>query len=107
MSKVRMTRAWGEHEIIVGIGLSGMEGDDASLGVDVGDFSHDHQRMGLVAEHLADGSSDVSGSKGGCGYLIEERLEEVVIGLIDHQKLNIRLLQPLSAGEPSKPGADD
>ena len=90
MAEIGMPRAGGDDQVI--------EADPAILGhhfirrkIDVDDAIHEDGRVLLVPEDVADGCGDLSRRQAGGRYLIEQRLEEMIVAAIDDGHIGIRL----------------
>lgn len=86
-------RASGDDEGVVGIFGGVAENDSFVGGVEIDGFAQEDLGVFLAAEDGAQGRGDFTGRKGAGGYLIEERLEEVEIALIDEGDLRVGALQ--------------
>src|SRR3712207_9393008 len=59
-----------------------------------------HGRVALPAKRLPDGHRDLAGRHDGRGDLVEQRLEQVVIGAIDDRDVDRRMTQHACGLEP-------
>ena len=69
------------QEVIVIVGVSGV--DDLRGQIDTGNFFKHYLGVFLAAKHCADGSCDISRRKTGYRYLIEQWLNQMVVGAVD------------------------
>src|SRR5207249_1283675 len=56
------------------------DGDRAGVEVDAGDRAQPGVRVGLVAQHVTNGRGDLAFGEDAGGDLVEQRLEQVVVG---------------------------
>jgi len=59
-------------------------------------------RVPLASKHRANGLGNVRAAQSGCGNLVEQGLEEMVIGAIDDQYFTIELGEALGTGNACK-----
>ena len=87
MAEIRMSRAGGEHKIIViEIDLGGANAP--RLNVDAGDPRHDHARVLLFAQDRTDRPSDIGRRQGrGCD-LIEQWLKAMMVLRVDERHVD-------------------
>ena len=70
--------------------------------VDVDDLAEHDPRVALAAQHVADRRGDVALGEHARGDLVEQRLEEVVVGAVDHHHLDRRAAQRLGGEQPAR-----
>jgi len=99
--------AGGDDEGVVGIigGIAKM--DELFGGVEIDGFTQEDLGVFLAAEDGAQGRGDFTGREGAGGYLIEERLEEVEIALIDEGDLGVGALQGARGDQAAEAAAED
>jgi len=64
----------------------------AGSGVDGGDLAHQHRQVAsrdLLAQDVADGARDCWRGQAGRGHLVEQGLEQVMVGAVDDDDLDI------------------
>ena len=71
------------------------------------DGALDHGGVGLPAQHVADRCPDVLGGEDRGGHLVEERLEDVVVGLVDQEHAGLTLPQGAGRRETAEAPAHD
>ena len=111
MSEVTMGRASREHEIVVGnlhvLAISVAGQHVFLILVDAGYFSQKHHCVPLISENAADRRADLAGRQDRSCHLIEERLKQVVIGAVDQNDLDWRVLQRLGGCEAAETAANN
>jgi hypothetical protein len=97
----------GRHdEIVKRHGLdAAAEPDDSPLDVDGLRVGHQDGRVPLLSQYPPDRRTDVAWRKRGRGDLVEERLEDEVIGPVDHGHVDGRCAQRLRRCNSAKPTA--
>ena len=106
VAEVRVRRAGGEHEVIVGD--PAVPGADAVLrGVDLLDLGQQHLDVVLPTEDAAERRGDVGGGQGGGGHLVQQGLEEVVVAAVDEQHVDVGAVQRLRGSQPGESPSDD
>ena len=100
-------RAGGDDESVVGIFGGVAEMDEFLGGVDVHGFAEKDLRVFLAAENGAQGRGDFAGREGAGGDLVEERLEEMEIALIDEGDLGVGALQGARGDQAAETAAED
>ena len=76
--------------------------DGARHGVDRGHAAEQHAYVRLVTEHATDRRRDIRGRQPGGCHLVEQRLKQVMIALIDQRHRNLvshKLLRGRQSGE--------
>ena len=96
----------GQDQVVVAVGLA-VEDDLLAFGVDVGDFPQQHLNVVLLANQLAQGRCDVSTGHQTRGNLIEQRLKQVEVALINQRDAHIGIGQSLAGMHSGKTAADD
>ena len=117
-------QAGGERSPIImpEVGVSGPRGQDEPVvrhktalpeehaspaRVHAGDLAEQHRDIAVTAQDPADRFRDVRGRQAGGGYLVEQRLEQVVVLTIDHRHPNRVAPQRLGRREPRESGTHD
>ena len=93
--------AGGQHQVVVATGLA-VENDLLAFRVDVGHLSEKHLNIALFADQLSQWGGDVTAGNEPGGHLIQQRLEQIEIALVDQGDAHIGLGQSLAgmhAGE--------
>ena len=96
----------GQDQVVVAVGLA-VEDDLLAFGVDVGDFPQQHLNVVLLANQLAQGRCDVSTGHQTRGNLIEQRLKQVEVALINQRDAHIGIGQSLAGMHAGKSPADN
>jgi hypothetical protein len=94
----------GEDEVVVGqraaVGL-----DSPAREIDAGDAPEAEVRVGLAVEDGAGRERDLTGIEQGRCHLVEERVEEVVVVLIDKENVDRGLPQPPDSSKAPETGS--
>ena len=96
-----------EHEVVVGQRRHLGELDLALVQVDPGDGVQVDTDVRLLVEEVAQRMSDRRPLEQGGRDLVEERLEGVVVVLVDQHDVDVGLLQRLRGAEPGEASAED
>jgi hypothetical protein len=91
MAEIGVAGTGGNDEGIVGDFLSFIVDcgvHHAAFEIEAGDLSHEHFDVVVAAQNRTDRGSDFARRKTGCGYLVEQRLEGVMILAIDDSDLD-------------------
>ena len=92
VSKIAVSRACREDQVIIGkrdtLTVRAAGKDQFLIFVHTNDFSEQYDCIPLPVQNFADGRRDLSGRQHGCGNLVEQRLEQVVIGAVDQNDLH-------------------
>ena len=100
-SEVRMVGPGGQDEIIVW--KSQRAGDDLPrLKIEAFDSAKDDAHIGSAGKNAADGPGDIGGGKCGRRHLIEQRLEQVIIALVDERHIDRLVRKAFRGRKPSK-----
>ena len=81
--------------------------DRPGADVDGGHLGHADPHVAVPAQHVADGRRDLALREDAGGHLVEERLEEMVVGAVDEGDPHLGVLEGAGGEEPAEPGADD
>jgi hypothetical protein len=92
VAEVALARAGRQHERVVLQAVAPAR-DDAPLRIDRGDVAQQHLGVGLMAQHAANRRADIGRGEFRCRDLIEQRLEHMMIGLVDHGHVHRRVTQ--------------
>ena len=106
VAEIGVRGAGGYHQLVIGDGPVLGQGQ-ARLRVDARHAAHQHPRIGLGLEQVADRPGDLRGRQGGCRNLIKQRLEGVMVPGVDHHHLDRRLGQGPRRLQAREPRADD
>jgi hypothetical protein len=106
MAEVRVPRAGGEHQIVVG-DFAVLELHQPALLVDARHLAQDHALVAGAAQDGADRRGDLRRRQAGGRDLIEQRLEEVVVAPVDDGDVGCGAGQGVRAAQPAKARADD
>ena len=80
---------------------------DPGVEVEAADVGEQHARVGLAAQHAAQRRGDLALGEDAGGDLVEERLEQVVVGAVDEGDLDGRPSECLRRVEAAEASADD
>jgi hypothetical protein len=75
--------------------------------VDVGDLGQQRARVRLFLDHTAQGGRDQPGRQDARRHLVEQRLEQVVVGAVHHRDVHVGVRQRAHRVEPAEAPADD
>jgi hypothetical protein len=109
MPEVRVLRSGGHDEVVVRhITHTGPAVSDHyfALGVDAVNVREQHGGVALVTKQRADGRCDVAGSEHRGGHLVEQRLEQVVVGAVEDQYVRLGTPELHCCVESREAGAD-
>ncbi|MDB5217598.1 MAG: hypothetical protein JWO86_5525 [Myxococcaceae bacterium] len=109
VTEVRGLRADREHEPVVREGLVRFVSDvnGPRLEIDARDVTEHDAHVGIAGEDAADGRCDLGGGEARHRHLIEERLEEVVVGAVDQRDLDVAPGERLRGLEAAEAAAHD
>ena len=110
VAEVAVRRAGGHDEVVVGDRLSVVERHAARRGVDVGDFGLQHRQPAgadLIAQHVADRAGHRRRGEPRGRDLVQQRLEQVVVGAIEQRDVDVVLGQCAHRLQPAEAAADD
>ena len=96
----------GQYQVVVAVGLA-VEDDLLAFRVDVGHLPQQHLHVALLADQLAQGGCDVSTGHQASGDLIQQRLEQIEVPLVNQGDPHISLGQCLAGMHPSESPADN
>jgi len=83
VTEIGFARAGSDHQLVVGnAALADQHG--AACDIDAGDGAEDHLGIRPPRENAADRCRDVGGRQCRGGDLIKQRLEQVMVALVDH-----------------------
>jgi hypothetical protein len=85
---------------------NGLERHLARLEVDIDHFAKQHARIRVAAEDVPGRRGDVTLGQDARRHLIEQRLEQVMVGAVDHGHLHRSTPQGLRGGQPAEARAD-
>ena len=80
---------------------------DPALDVDVGDLGEQGAHVRIAPNGAAQRGGDQAGRQDARRHLVEEGLEEVVVGAVDERDVDIRAVEPVDRVQPSEPAAHD
>jgi hypothetical protein len=106
VAEIGVSRAGGQHQHVVG-DFAVLQLHDAALAVDAAHPAQDHPHVCCLAQDGADGLGDLRRRQTGRGHLIEQRLEEMVVALVDHGDVGIGAGQVVRGAQAAETGADD
>ena len=106
--EVPVPRARGEHEIVKrDLHRAAVQRNPPRVRIDTIHVGHHHGHVGLIAQQRADRHADVRRVQHGGGDLIQQRLEQVVIGAIEERDAHGRVGQSPRGRDTGEPAADD
>jgi hypothetical protein len=97
----------GDDEGVVGKGVAVGEEDFFGGRIDVDGFAEENFDVFLMAEDSADGGGDFGGGERAGGDLVEERLEEVEVALVEKSDVQVSALEGLCGDETREASAQD
>lgn len=100
-------RAEGEDEVVVGERLETLEPDFLRLEVDPGDRSLVDRRVLLVLHEVAKRVPDGGRLEQARRELVQERLERVVVVLVDEDDLDVCVLQLPRSADPGEAATEN
>src|SRR5262249_50695467 len=107
VAEVAVRRA-GSHDEIVVVDLRAIvEAYLFRRRVDLLHFAHQHDGIALAPQNVPDRRGDRRGRQAGRGDLVEQRLEQVVVGAVDHRHFDRRLVQRLRRPKTPEAATDD
>src|SRR5262249_11667050 len=95
-----------DHQVIVG-NLERIRANDACRGVDAAPLRHQHRRIRVAAEDMADRPGDVGGREGRGRDLIEQGLKAVMVLLVDDGHVDRRTHERLGGLDAAEAGTHD
>ena len=110
VTEVRLRRPARDDQAVVGQRRRLPQRVDRQLpviDVHVDDLAEDDARIALMSQYVADRRRDVALGEYAGGDLVEQGLEEVVVGAVDHNHLDWRAAQRLGGEQPGEPATDD
>ena len=110
MPEVRLARARRDDQAVVGdlaAAIQHFDREAASVEIDGDDLAEHDAGVPLVAQHVAQRRRDVSLGEDPRRDLVEQRLEQVVVGPVDERDVDVGPPQPPGGGEPAEAAADD
>ena len=90
--------------------LTAIEHDAAGGRVDAGDLAHQHREVAsgnLVTQDVADGAGNRRCGQASRGHLVEQGLEQVVVGAVDDDDFDIGMRQRLGRFQTTKTATND
>jgi hypothetical protein len=96
-----------QDQSVVGKQASVTNLHSASDRIDAGNLAHYYANVPVSRKDGADGKADISGRQGGGCNLIQQRLEQMMVGAVDQRDLGGGAGQPLCSLEPTETGAYD
>ena len=109
VAKVGLTGTCGDNQGVISIGageLVLLGGHRLIRQIDISYLSVDEVDVVLIAQQLAGGRGNLTGGNHAGCYLIQHRLEQVVVLLIDEGDFHIGVLQLLNGVETTEAGAN-
>jgi hypothetical protein len=110
VAEVRVGRARGDDEGVVGQSESAPVRSapvhELLLHVDVGHLAQHRADVGHPADHPAQRGRDRPGRQDPGGDLVEQRLEEVVVGAVDERDVHEGAVEGARGVQPPEPAAD-
>jgi hypothetical protein len=106
VAEVGVRRAAGHQQEVIGQRCAVGQHDLARRQVDARHFAQAHRHVALPAQDVAQRRGDVAGRQARGGHLVEQRLEQVVVGAVDQRDVERRLGQRARAPQAGKAAAD-
>ena len=111
VTEVGRHRTSGHDEAVVGEGGPGTAElggrDRARRRIDGLHLAQDHPERRMVTQHIADGRGDLTLREDPRGHLVEQGLEQMMIGAIDQSDPDRYPAQRLGGKQSAEPAADD
>ena len=110
VAKVIVAGAGGQHQVIVGLLVdvhAVVDGQVVAPGIDCDHLAEHHRQVLLARKHVAHRRRDVRRRQPGGRHLIEQRLKQMMIVLIDENDIDRFLLQRPNGSQTSKTRAND
>jgi len=108
--EVRLARACGDDQAVVShlaALVQRLHGETTAAEIDPDDLAEYNARVALVTQHLAERRRDVSFGEESSRHLVEQRLEQVVVGTVDERDVDIGAREPLGGKKPAEAAAYD
>ena len=90
--EVRLARACGDDQAVVGnlaAVVQRLHGKTAAVEINPDDLAERNGRVALITQHLAERRRDVAFGEESGRHLVEQRLEQVVVGAVDERDVDI------------------
>jgi hypothetical protein len=84
-----VARSWGDNENIERERSAVSQPDEPSRTVDGPYLVHDHSDIGVPSKNRAQRPGNIAGRERSSGHLVEQRLEEMVVGPVDEDHVDI------------------
>ncbi len=107
MAEIGVPGAGREHQVVEGQAALAVDEHRMAGPIDAGDPAELDRGVGLAAQDRADRPGDVGGRQGGGRDLVEQRLEQMVVALIDHGHLDRLAGEPPRRIQAAEAGAHD
>ena len=110
MPEVRLARAGGDDQAVVGdlaAAIQRLDREAARAEIDGDDLAEHDAGVPLVAQHVAHRRRDVALGEDPRRDLVEQRLEQVVVGPVDERDVDVGAPQPPGGEEPAEAATDD
>ena len=106
VAEVGVRGARGDNQVVVA-DRAVAKHDRACRAVDGDSLGQQHFGVALGAEHPPHRRGNVAGAERGRGYLIQQRLEQVVVATIDHRNLHAGVAEGLGRDQSGEPRTED
>ena len=105
MAEIGVTRAGGEHQRIVGKGGTVLQQDAPRSGIDADGRGQKRRDVRAAAQQMPDRPCDFRRGKRGGRHLIEQRLEQMMVALVDDSDADRRPCQTVDGFQTAETGS--
>ena len=111
LAEIAVHRSGGHDQVVIGQALAVVDQHRLPGDIDVRHLGLQHRQaapLHFAPQHMADGRADGRCAEAGGGHLVEQGLEEVVVGAVDQGDFQLRRASQRTHGlEPAEAAADD
>jgi hypothetical protein len=106
-AKVAVRRARGNDEVVIGQRAAVLQQHAVRGCINVARLAQQRGHIGLLAEQVADGRGNRRRRQAGRGHLVEQGLEQVVVGLVQQRHIHVSTPEHARGLQPAKAATDD
>src|SRR5262249_40408933 len=106
VAEIAMPRTCANDQVVIGKPRFA-ERDLAQRWVNPGHFAQQHAHIGLDAEHFAEWGGDIRGRQGCCRDWVEQRLEKMIVVLVEQGDPTGRVSESAGRSDATKTTTDD